>query len=142
MIAALQGLRENVSAAQVQSSAEQIAQHSSRPPGPRDIDMAWLLLIVGGLLEVGWSQSIKPTNGFTRPLPTLLCFALTSAVIYPRSPWRCDPASGNGLRRVHQHLANGAVVLGVVISHDPVSAGRLTALGLIVSGVVIARLTT
>ena len=34
--------------------------------------MAWLLLVIAGLLEVGWAIGLKYTEGFTRPLPTVL----------------------------------------------------------------------
>lgn len=37
--------------------------------------------------------------------------------------------------------AVGAIVLGIVVSKDPLSAGRLVALALIVGGVVLARVT-
>ena len=40
--------------------------------------MAWTMLIIAGLLEIGFALSLKATNGFTRPLPTLL-FALFGA---------------------------------------------------------------
>ena len=33
--------------------------------------MAWFLLFVAGLLEVGWAVGLKYTEGFTRPLPTV-----------------------------------------------------------------------
>lgn len=34
--------------------------------------MAWTYLVLAGLLEVGWAIGLKYTQGFTRPLPTLL----------------------------------------------------------------------
>lgn len=34
--------------------------------------MAWLVLIVAGLLEVVWSLGLKYTQGFTRPLPSVV----------------------------------------------------------------------
>jgi quaternary ammonium compound-resistance protein SugE len=37
--------------------------------------VAWLYLIVAGLLEVGWAIGLKYTEGFTRPLPTVLTVA-------------------------------------------------------------------
>ena len=37
--------------------------------------MAWILLIVAGLFEVGWAIGLKYTEGFTRPLPTILTVA-------------------------------------------------------------------
>ena len=32
--------------------------------------MAWFILLVAGLLEVGWAIGLKYTEGFTRPLPS------------------------------------------------------------------------
>ncbi|CAM5434895.1 Molecular chaperone OS=Streptomyces fumanus OX=67302 GN=GCM10018772_07460 PE=3 SV=1 [Streptomyces fumanus] len=32
--------------------------------------MAWVLLVVAGLLEVGWSIGMKYTEGFTRLWPS------------------------------------------------------------------------
>ena len=32
--------------------------------------MAWILLIIAGLFEIGWAIGLKYTDGFTRPLPT------------------------------------------------------------------------
>jgi quaternary ammonium compound-resistance protein SugE len=34
--------------------------------------MAWFILFLAGLLEIGWAVGLKYTEGFTRPLPTLL----------------------------------------------------------------------
>jgi len=43
----------------------------------------WAWLLGAAAAEVAWSQSIKPTDGFTRVLPTLLCFVLGVAAVYP-----------------------------------------------------------
>ena len=37
--------------------------------------VAWLVLFLAGLLEIGWAVGLKYTAGFTRPLPTLLTVA-------------------------------------------------------------------
>ncbi len=34
--------------------------------------MSWIILFCAGLFEVGWAVGLKYTDGFTRPLPTLL----------------------------------------------------------------------
>ena len=34
--------------------------------------MAWLLLVIAGLLEVGWAIGLKYTEGFSRPVPSVL----------------------------------------------------------------------
>ena len=34
--------------------------------------MAWFLLFLAGLFECGWAIGLKYTDGFTRPMPTIL----------------------------------------------------------------------
>ncbi|MFC5828797.1 DMT family transporter [Nonomuraea insulae] len=58
--------------------------------------MNWLILALAGLVEVAWSQSIKPTQNFTRPLPTLLCLVLmardgpmSGRASSPSTSWTC-----------------------------------------------------
>jgi quaternary ammonium compound-resistance protein SugE len=104
--------------------------------------MAWLWLLLAGLLEVAWSQSIKPTVNFTRPLPTLLCLTLAAAAVYPLTLAMRTIPVGTAYVAFTGIGAVGAITLGVVVNHDPLSAGRLAALALIVTGVVLARLVT
>lgn len=42
----------------------------------------WLLLIAAGLLEVAWAVGLKFTEGFTRPLPSVLTAAAIVASLY------------------------------------------------------------
>ena len=37
--------------------------------------MSWIILFFAGLFEVGWAVGLKYTDGFTRPLPTVLSVA-------------------------------------------------------------------
>lgn len=104
--------------------------------------MSWLLLIVAGLVEVAWSQSIKPTAGFTRPLPTLICFALAAVAVYLLSLAMAGLPVGTAYAAFTGIGAIGAVTLGIVVHKDPVTAGRVAALALIVGGVALARVTT
>lgn len=104
--------------------------------------MAWIWLQLAGLLEVAWSQSIKPTENFTRPLPTLLCLALAAAAVYPLTLAMRTIPVGTAYAVFTGIGAIGAIGLGVVIYHDPLTAGRLGALALIVAGVVLARFVT
>ena len=43
--------------------------------------MHWWLLLLAGLLEVGWAIGLKYTDGFTKPLPSLLTGAATLGII-------------------------------------------------------------
>jgi len=103
--------------------------------------MGWAVLVLAGLVEVAWSQTIRPTENFTRPWPTLLCFALAAAAVYLLSRAMNSVPVGTAYAVFTGIGAVGAIVLGVVLSKDPLSAGRVIALGLIVGGVVLARLT-
>ncbi len=104
--------------------------------------MSWLLLMGAGLVEVAWSQSIKPTENFTRPLPTVLCFVLAAGAVYLLSLSMRTIPVGTAYAVFTGMGAIGAIVLGVVIQHDPIGAGRATALALIVGGIVLAKATS
>ncbi len=104
--------------------------------------MAWGWLLVAGLLEVAWSQSIKPTENFTRPLYTLLCLALAAAAVYPLTLAMKTIPVGTAYAVFAGIGAVGAITLGVVVNHDPLSIARAGALSLIVAGVILARLVS
>lgn len=104
--------------------------------------MAWGWLILAGLLEVAWSQSIKPTDNFTRPAPTVLCLALAAAAVYPLTLAMRTIPVGTAYAAFTGIGAVGAITLGVILHHDPLTTGRLVAVTLIIAGVVLARLVT
>ncbi|RDI66093.1 DMT family transporter [Nocardia pseudobrasiliensis] len=103
--------------------------------------MGWPLLAFAGLIEIAWSQSIKPTQGFTRPLPTLLCFVLAAAAVYLLSLAMQTLPVGTAYAVFTGIGAIGAIGLGIVVQKDPLSAGRVLALTLILGGIVLARVT-
>jgi quaternary ammonium compound-resistance protein SugE len=100
---------------------------------------AWGWLMTAALAEVAWSQSIKPTEGFTRPLPTLLCLALAVAAVYPLTLAMRDIPVGTAYAVFTGVGATGAVTLGILIYGDPITALRLTGITLVVGGVVILQ---
>ncbi|MGW2181360.1 DMT family transporter [Streptomyces sp. NPDC001732] len=104
--------------------------------------MSWLLLVLAGLVEVAWSQSIKPTQGFTRPLPTLVCALLMIGAVYLLARSMEGLPVGTAYAVFTGIGAIGAIALGVLVHHDPVSPGRTAAVALIVGGVALARMTT
>ncbi|MEU3962520.1 multidrug efflux SMR transporter [Streptomyces buecherae] len=104
--------------------------------------MSWLLLLAAGAVEVAWSQSIKPTAGFTRPLPTLVCFLLAAGAVYLLSLAMRDLPVGTAYAVFTGIGAIGAITLGIALHKDPVSAGRVAALALIIAGVALARVTS
>ena len=103
--------------------------------------MSWLTLVLAGLVEVAWAQSIKPTENFTRPLPTLVCFVLAAAAVYLLSLAMNTLPVGTAYAVFTGIGAVGAIALGVLVYRDPLTLGRIIALALIVGGVALARAT-
>jgi len=104
--------------------------------------MAWLLLVVAGLLEVGWAIGLKYTEGFTRPLPTVATVAAMVAsvgllgVAMKTLPVGTAYAVWVGVGAV------GTAALGMVLFQEPATVGRLVSLGLIVAGIVGLKLAS
>jgi quaternary ammonium compound-resistance protein SugE len=103
--------------------------------------MNWLVLALAGVVEIAWSQSIKPTQNFTRPLPTLLCFGLAAVAVYLLSHAMRTLPVGTAYAVFTGIGALGAIGLGVIVDKDPLSAGRVLALSMIVGGIMLARIT-
>lgn len=103
--------------------------------------MNWLVLGLAGVVEIAWSQSIKPTHNFTKPLPTLLCFVLAAVAVYLLSYAMQSLPVGTAYAIFTGIGAVGAIGLGIAVQKDPVSAGRVLALSMIIGGIVLARVT-
>ncbi|MFC9892860.1 DMT family transporter [Nocardia sp. NPDC127579] len=103
--------------------------------------MNWVVLGVAGLVEIIWSQSIKPTENFTKPLPTLLCFVLGALAVYLLSRAMQTLPVGTAYAVFTGIGAIGAIGLGVLVHRDPMSVGRMLSLALILGGIVLARVT-
>ncbi|MEU6788635.1 multidrug efflux SMR transporter [Nonomuraea angiospora] len=104
--------------------------------------MNWIVLFLAGLVEVAWSQSIKPTQNFTRPVPTLVSLVLMAAAVWLLSQAMNTLPVGTAYAVFTGIGAVGAIALGIALNGDPVSVGRMAALALIVGGIVLARVTT
>ncbi|PKV78227.1 DMT family transporter [Nocardia fluminea] len=103
--------------------------------------MSWVVLGLAGLVEIVWSQTIKPTENFTRLGPTVLCVALGSLAVYLLSRAMQTLPVGTAYAVFTGIGALGAIGLGVLVHKDPLSAGRALALSLILGGIVLARVT-
>lgn len=99
----------------------------------------WAWLAIASAAEVAWSQSIRPTDGFTRPLPTLICIVLAASAVYPLTRAMQGIPVGTAYVIFTGIGALGAVSIGIIAAGDPAGPGRLAAIGLIVAGVVLLR---
>jgi quaternary ammonium compound-resistance protein SugE len=104
--------------------------------------MAWLLLIIAGLLEVGWAIGLKYTEGFTRVWPSVLTLgAMMLSVVLLGVAMKSLPVGTSYAVWVGVG-AVGTAILGWVLFGEPATAGRLASLGLIVAGIVGLKLAS
>ncbi len=104
--------------------------------------MAWLLLVVAGLLEVGWAIGLKYTEGFSRPVPTVLTLgAMVASVGLLGVAMKTLPV-GTAYAVWVGVGAVGTAALGMVLFGELASVGRLVSLGLIVAGIVGLKLAS
>jgi quaternary ammonium compound-resistance protein SugE len=105
-------------------------------------DMAWTLLVVAGLLEVGWAIGLKYTEGFSRPLPTLLTVASMVVSLGLLGLALRDLPVGTAYAVWTGVGAVGTAALGIALFGDPATVGRLACIGLIVAGIAGLKLVS
>jgi len=101
--------------------------------------VAWFYLVCAGLLEVVWAFSMKQSAGFSRLTPTVITLVAMVALlsIAMRSlPLGTAYTIWTGIGAV------GAFVVGILLLGEAASPLRILAAGLIISGLVLMKLTS
>ena len=103
--------------------------------------IAWVVLVIAGLFEVGWAIGLKYTEGFTRLWPSVgTVAAMVVSVLLLGWAMRSLPV-GTAYAVWTGIGAVGTVVLGIVLFHEPATVARLTCVGLILAGIVGLKVT-
>ena len=98
--------------------------------------MAWIILFIAGLFEIGWAVGLKYTEGFTRLVPTVLT-AISLALSMGLLGWAVKTLPLGTAYAVWTGVgAVGTAIVGVVLFKEPATAARLVCLGLIVTGIL------
>lgn len=104
--------------------------------------MAWLILFVAGLFEIGWAVGLKFTEGFTRLVPSALTLTamLLSVVLLG---WALKTLPVGTAYAVWTGIgAVGTAAFGIYLFGEPATAARLASIGLIVAGIVGLKIVT
>ena len=104
--------------------------------------MGWIYLLGAGVSEIGWAIGLKYTDGFTRPLPTVL--TVLSMIVslgllglaLKTLPLGTAYAIWTGIGTV------GTVILGILLFGEAATAFRLACVGLILAGIVGLKLVS
>ena len=104
--------------------------------------MAWILLVLAGLFEVGWAIGLKYTEGFSRLWPTIW-----TALAMIISLWLLGIAMkslpvGTAYSVWVGVGAVGTVILGIVLLGEPANASRLVSVAIIVAGIIGLKIAT
>ena len=100
------------------------------------------MLIVAGLLEVGWAIGLKLSDGFSKPLPTvftIIAFILSFYFLFEAIktlPIGTAYAVWTGIG------AAGTVILGILLLGEPKELSRILCLVLIIAGIVGLKLSS
>lgn len=104
--------------------------------------MAWLLLVLAGLFEIGWAIGLKYTDGFTKLWPSVgTATAMVVSVVLLGVAMKSLPVGTSYAVWVGVG-AVGTAILGIVLFGESANIGRLLSLGLIVAGIVGLKLAT
>lgn len=104
--------------------------------------MSWILLFIAGLLEVCWAIGLKYTDGFSKPVPTVLTVvAMVASVVLLGLAMKQLPV-GTAYAVWTGIGAIGTAILGIVLLGDPATGARLLCLGLIAAGIIGLKLVS
>lgn len=98
--------------------------------------MDWTILFIAGLFETAWAIGLKYTDGFTRLWPSVgtLAAMIISVVLLgiamKNLPVGTAYAVWTGIGAV------GTVILGIILFNEPVNAGRMISIALIIAGIL------
>lgn len=103
--------------------------------------MAWVILVLAGLFEVGWAIGLKYTEGFTRLWPTLwTVLAIVSSLWLLAIAMKSLPIGTAYSVWVGVGVV-GTVILGIVLFEEPINAARFISIMLIIIGIIGLKMT-
>lgn len=104
--------------------------------------MAWVVLIVAGLLEVVWAYSMKISEGFSKLTPSILTIVFMAASFALLSYAMKSLPLGTAYTVWTGIGAVGSFLVGIFVLGEPANAMRMLAAVLIISGLVLMKVSS
>ncbi|WP_414707383.1 quaternary ammonium compound efflux SMR transporter SugE [Rhodopirellula sp. UBA1907] len=104
--------------------------------------MAWGYLLIAGLLEIGWAVGLKYTDGFSRPVPTVITIVIMIASFFTLSLALREIPLGTGYAVWTGIGAVGTAIAGMILFGESKDAIRLACIAVIVAGIVGLKLAS
>ena len=104
------------------------------------ISAPWLFLFIAGCLEVVWALGIKYTDGFSKPVPSLITVSAMIGSVWLLAIALKSIPVGTGYAVWVGIGAVGAAIGGIILFGESKSLPRLACILLIVAGVIGLKL--
>ena len=99
----------------------------------------WLIVLIAGLMETGWALGLKYSDGFTKPVPSVLTILGAVASFWLLSLAMKELPVGTAYAVWVGIGAVGTAVMAVFLFGDPVNLVRVVGVGLIRAGIVALK---
>ncbi len=97
--------------------------------------MAWIYLLVAGILEIVWAVGLKYSNGFTQVVPSIItAISMIASYYFLALSIKVLPL-GNAYAIWTGIGTVGTVVLGIILFKEPATVMRFVCIGLILAGI-------
>ena len=104
--------------------------------------MAWILLIIAGLLEICWAVGLKFTDGFTKLGPSLFTLSTLALSMFLLARAAQTLPIGTAYGVWVGIGALGTALLGIALFNETVSFSRLFFLGLLLVSIIGLKVST
>ena len=104
--------------------------------------MPWIVLLFAGLFEIVWATAMKQSDGFSRPMPTIVTL-VAMVLSFGLLAWSMKSLPLGTAYMIWTGIgALGAFAIGIVWLGEPISPLRIAAAILIVSGLILMKLSS
>ncbi|CNG11948.1 quaternary ammonium compound efflux SMR transporter SugE [Yersinia similis] len=104
--------------------------------------MAWIILVIAGLLEVIWAIGLKYSHGFSRLTPSIITLVAMAASVFLLAYAMKGLPAGTAYAVWTGIGAVGTAILGIVLLGESASLARILSLGLILAGIIGLKLAS
>ncbi len=100
----------------------------------------WILVVLAGLLETGWAVGLKYSDGFTKPVPTVLTILGAVGSFWLLSLAMKDLPVGTAYAVWVGIGTVGTAILAAFLFDEPINAMRIAGIGMIIAGIIALKL--
>jgi len=104
--------------------------------------MAWLYLTIAGVFEIGWAVGLKYSDGFSKPVPSLLTVVAMGLSVWLLSIAMRTIPVGTAYAVWTGIGALGVALLGMVLFGESREFLRIACLFLIIAGIIGLKLVS